>query len=65
MRAEISKKEQNLLQWGRNFFVTEINHISPSSQEVSELQWGRNFFVTEIDGVRQGDERETRASMGP
>ena len=37
------------LQWGRNFFVTEITGPrEEENQELSKLQWGRNFFVTEI-----------------
>ncbi len=37
------------LQWGRNFFVTEIHFtLRLLQKEGRELQWGRNFFVTEI-----------------
>ena len=37
-----------LLQWGRNFFVTEIYTLQIYTLQVCTLQWGRNFFVTEI-----------------
>ena len=37
-----------LLQWGRNFFVTEINSWGNPRWVSKTLQWGRNFFVTEI-----------------
>ena len=41
----------DLLQWGRNFFVTEI-YIQLVHLELQEkLQWGRNFFVTEIVNI--------------
>ena len=36
------------LQWGRNFFVTEIWKLQASNLEATQLQWGRNFFVTEM-----------------
>jgi len=36
------------LQWGRNFFVTEISRKPTNLLVVLLLQWGRNFFVTEI-----------------
>ena len=36
------------LQWGRNFFVTEINDGTSKTITFDGLQWGRNFFVTEI-----------------
>ena len=38
-----------MLQWGRNFFVTEIKtNVSGNVRVNARLQWGRNFFVTEI-----------------
>ena len=37
-----------VLQWGRNFFVTEIAVIACFLSTFSALQWGRNFFVTEM-----------------
>ena len=40
--------ERHLLQWGRNFFVTEIARARWTAFPVQALQWGRNFFVTEI-----------------
>ena len=36
------------LQWGRNFFVTEILMKKRHGKQSTILQWGRNFFVTEI-----------------
>ena len=42
------KIEVNRLQWGRNFFVTEICIKDTWRLWVFQLQWGRNFFVTEI-----------------
>ncbi len=36
------------LQWGRNFFVTEISYHERNQFLLRWLQWGRNFFVTEI-----------------
>jgi len=36
------------LQWGRNFFVTEIGTTIVFVSVIDQLQWGRNFFVTEI-----------------
>ena len=38
----------SLLQWGRNFFVTEIGTMSRTTYQDCVLQWGRNFFVTEM-----------------
>ena len=38
----------SMLQWGRNFFVTEICAAAGLSRNDILLQWGRNFFVTEI-----------------
>ena len=37
-----------MLQWGRNFFVTEIFMKLWKEKYGTTLQWGRNFFVTEI-----------------
>ena len=54
-----------LLQWGRNFFVTEIAQTIGHLLHKRSLQWGRNFFVTEI---RKKDRRRKlfeSASMGP
>ena len=40
------------LQWGRNFFVTEIAMLDVQHKILEVmLQWGRNFFVTEIQLV--------------
>jgi len=38
----------NPLQWGRNFFVTEMAYGASAFTQILALQWGRNFFVTEI-----------------
>ena len=59
-----------MLQWGRNFFVTEIMRIKPELQDhhdIEELQWGRNFFVTEMDECqsRSPNAHHDHASMGP
>ena len=41
------------LQWGRNFFVTEIwEYFCVPTEGAISLQWGRNFFVTEISNSR-------------
>ena len=55
------------LQWGRNFFVTEIPcALTRISMRVIEpLQWGRNFFVTEIVVRRTRRVSGNRPSMGP
>ena len=37
-----------MLQWGRNFFVTEIADRKKAESRLFKLQWGRNFFVTEM-----------------
>ena len=39
---------QITLQWGRNFFVTEIWKRKFPYGDRLPLQWGRNFFVTEM-----------------
>ncbi len=39
------------LQWGRNFYVTEIPTCRWSASPARTLQWGRNFYVTEMSGV--------------
>ena len=44
------------LQWGRNFFVTEINITTRDNiLKLEPLQWGRNFFVTEISIKKKTD----------
>ena len=37
-----------MLQWGRNFSVTEISIKESQAKTRWLLQWGRNFSVTEI-----------------
>ena len=53
------------LQWGRNFFVTEILAAAEADRLAKELQWGRNFFVTEICMAFIGFVVFVIASMGP
>ena len=54
------------LQWGRNFFVTEIIEKDIGDiNEKFELQWGRNFFVTEISPSVPITSTISSASMGP
>ena len=49
-----------MLQWGRNFFVTEIGLRFSSLHAVLLLQWGRNFFVTEISAMLLLDKKDQR-----
>ena len=37
-----------MLQWGRNFLVTEMRAKGFGILQGCRLQWGRNFLVTEI-----------------
>ena len=53
------------LQWGRNFFVTEIHGRDRQGGQLNKLQWGRNFFVTEIIIVGTPLHIRYKASMGP
>jgi len=54
-----------MLQWGRNFFVTEIGFLPKKLQPLFALQWGRNFFVTEIGSCVDISSVDIIASMGP
>ena len=55
---------KSLLQWGRNFFVTEMFLKKSKKMSNFKLQWGRNFFVTEIC-ITLGYNELKSASMGP
>ena len=61
----VTEKETEELQWGRNFFVTEIRLQTIKKEEKNMLQWGRNFFVTEITIIGQTHTYDYIASMGP
>ena len=55
-----------LLQWGRNFIVAEIENANSCRLPwLTSLQWGRNFIVAEIHPPHERHEGQWVASMGP
>ena len=53
------------LQWGRNFFVTEIGEtLKKVDTTTGKLQWGRNFFVTEISKVSLANVTQHKLQWG-
>ena len=56
---------EQMLQWGRNFIVTESPQPNPARVGMILLQWGRNFIVTERPHADRHEQTVTDASMGP